>query len=127
MNQNRCLTVPGAFWDGVQCVCHEGFNIIGLGCFCEGVTKGNFCDRCAHRPNSEWKYGECQCKQGYTLFSGECLGNFEGKDQPGDCNVGTFFDDQQKRCIACPSGCLSCKNSYSCDLCKPEFSYEVSS
>lgn len=34
INNNRCLNVPNAFWDGHQCLCHEGFSSVGLACHC---------------------------------------------------------------------------------------------
>ena len=27
---DRCLNIPNSFLDGLQCVCHEGFEVIGL-------------------------------------------------------------------------------------------------
>ena len=89
---------------------------------------GNRCDRCAHQPNSEWKFGQCQCRQGYTLYHDQCVSNSDmGNDNEADCNVGTFFDSQQKRCLACPTGCLSCHDSYSCRECRPEFNFDAAS
>jgi hypothetical protein len=80
--QSRCNLIPNALWDGLQCVCHEGFDVVGMQCVCDGVVKGSRCDRCAHRPNSEWSFGSCRCKDGYTLFGDECLGNQVGSDTP---------------------------------------------
>ena len=77
-------------------------------CVCEGVVMGNRCDKCAHRPNSEWRYGQCRCKAGYNLINTECLANQIGTNVPSDCNVGTFYDSQQKMCLPCSAGCLTC-------------------
>lgn len=128
INEFRCGLIPNGFWDGVQCVCHEGFDVVGLQCVCDGVIVGKRCDRCAHRPNSEWSFGSCRCKPGYTLYNTqECLPNQVGSDSPDSCNVATFYDQQQRRCLPCPSGCLTCSSSYVCEICKPEFSYDASS
>ena len=108
-------------------MCHEGFEVVGLQCVCDGVIVGSRCDRCAQQPNCEWKLGSCRCKPGYTLYGTECLGNQAGSDSPSDCNVATFYDSQQKRCLPCSSGCLSCSSSYVCTQCRPEFNYDVSS
>lgn len=94
-------------------------------CICDGVIIGQRCDRCAHRPNSEWKFGICQCNTGYTLYGTECLGNQVGSDDPESCNVATFYDSQQKRCLPCPAGCLTCSSSYVCVVCRPEFNYDA--
>ena len=129
VDQTRCESIPNSFWDGYQCNCHEGFKVDGMFCSCDGVIIGSRCDRCAHRPNSEWKYGECRCRPGYTLYQNsgsipECLANQVGNDDESDCNVATFYDAQQRRCLPCPSGCLSCSSSYVCEACKPEFTYD---
>ena len=50
-----------------------------------------------------------------------------GNNSPSDCNVGTFYDHQQRRCLPCPAGCLSCSSSYVCDQCRQEFNYDASS
>ena len=94
-------------------------------CLCKGIIINNKCDRCAHLPNSEWKYGRCQCLNGYTLYNGICALNSVGNDKPSSCNVGTFFDHKQRKCLACPDGCLTCKDCYTCELCKPEFNFDA--
>ena len=65
-------------------------------------------------PNSEWNYGQCICLDGYTMHYGKCLPNSPGNDDPSSCSVRTFFDSQQRKCLACPDGCLSCDDSYTC-------------
>lgn len=50
-----------------------------------------------------------------------------GSNTPSDCNVGTFYDSQQRRCLPCPDGCLSCSSSYVCDQCRPEFNFDAGS
>ena len=83
VSQIRCGNIPNAFWDGVQCVCHEGFEVFGMQCVCESnVIVGNRCEKCAHKINSEWKYGACRCKLGYTQYDTECLPNQVGTDSP---------------------------------------------
>lgn len=37
------------------------------------------------------------------------------------CPIGTYWDGQQLRCLACPSGCASCPDCYSCATCSPGF------
>ena len=96
-------------------------------CQCNGVIVANKCNKCAHIENSEWKFGSCRCKPGYNLFGNECLKNHAGNDSPDSCNVGTFYDSQQKRCLSCPQGCLTCENSYECLQCNPDFSYDYNS
>ena len=87
----------------------------------------NQCQKCAHRPNSLWKYGQCRCIKGYTLYGTECLPNNVGSDSPEDCLVSTFFDSQQKRCLPCPQGCLSCESSYKCTQCSVDFNFNIAS
>ena len=41
--------------------------------------------------------------------------------------MATFYDYQQKRCLPCPVGCLTCDSSYVCEICKPEFTYDAHS
>ena len=43
------------------------------------------------------------------------------------CNVATYWDDQQKRCLPCSSGCLSCTTCYECTSCQPGFYMDFSS
>lgn len=43
------------------------------------------------------------------------------------CNVATYFDSQQKRCLPCSSGCLSCSDCYSCTQCQPGFNLDYAS
>ena len=57
----------------------------------------------------------------------ECIANRAGNDSPDQCNPGTFFDSQLRRCLACPSGCLSCKNSFQCTSCSIGFNLHTSS
>lgn len=51
-------------------------------------------------------------------------GQNPGNDDPNKCSVGTYFDKNNKRCLACPDGCLSCKDCYTCNICRPEFVYD---
>lgn len=63
---------------------------------------------------------------GFTLYGNECLPDLNnGNDTPSQCGVGTFFHTQQKRCLACPDGCLSCSDSYKCNTCNPNFQLNV--
>ena len=50
-------------------------------------------------------------------------GNGNGNDSPSSCSPGTYFDTNQKRCLPCPEGCLSCDSCYTCQQCLPEFNY----
>ena len=99
--------------------------MIGSQCICKGVPFEHFCDRCAHRPHSKYNFGICQCNEGYTLYGSECLPNQnDGNDVAADCSVGTYFDSQQKKCLACSDGCLSCEDCYTCEVCSPDFIYD---
>lgn len=63
---------------------------------------------------------------GFTLYGQECLPDLNnGTDTPAQCGVGTYFHTQQKRCLACPDGCLSCEDSYKCNACDPNFMINV--
>jgi cysteine-rich repeat protein len=44
-----------------------------------------------------------------------------------NCNVGTFFDQQQKKCLPCSDGCLACTTCYSCTQCRPEYTFNPAS
>ena len=119
-----CNVIPNAYWDNTKqlCLCEQGYSVVGYQCVCRGVAFERFCDRCAHRPNSEFYFGICKCNDGYTLVGTECLPNVNnGDDTAVDCNVGSFFDTQQKKCLACPAGCLSCVDCYTCNTCAPGF------
>ena len=39
------------------------------------------------------------------------------------CPVGTYWDQQQLKCLPCPSGCLSCTTCDSCNACASGFVY----
>lgn len=41
------------------------------------------------------------------------------------CPTGTHWDQQQLRCLPCPTGCSSCVDCYSCTSCSLGF-YKVS-
>ena len=128
--QDRCINIPNALWNAAlsNCMCYPGYTVVGQQCICKGVPYENFCDRCSFRPNSQWKFGMCQCKTGYTQFGSECLPNqSNGNDAAVDCNTGTFFDGQQKKCLPCPDGCLSCSDCYTCQVCSPDFIYDPAS
>ena len=120
----RCANIPNSKWIG-ECKCKEGFKVVGMQCLCEGVVIAGKCDRCAHIPNSEWHYANCKCIQGFTMNHGKCLPNSPGNDDPTSCGVGTFFDYQQRKCLACPDGCLTCTDCYTCQQCRPEFNYDA--
>lgn len=124
---NMCKLIPNAFWDnGKQiCSCNPGFSAVGYQCICKGVPYENYCDRCAFRPNSEYYFGICKCVKGYTLYGTQCLPDLDdGTNVATDCNAGTFFDTQQKKCLACPDGCLQCKDCYTCVTCSPDFVFD---
>ena len=127
-SQNLCNLIPNAYWSNNKCLCDPGFSVVGYQCICKGVPFEHFCDRCAHRPHSEWYFGICKCLDGYTLYGTECLPNQnDGNDTSADCAVGTFFDTQQKKCLACPDGCLTCSDCYTCEVCSPDFIYDATS
>ena len=119
VDQIRCANIPNSKWIGGECKCKEGFKVVGMQCLCEGAVISGKCDRCAHIPNSEWHYASCKCIKGFTMNHGKCLPNSPGNDDPASCGVGTFFDYQQKKCLACPDGCLTCTDCYTCQQCRP--------
>lgn len=124
---NMCKLIPNAFWDNSKqiCSCNPGFSAVGYQCVCNGVPYENYCDRCAYRPNSEYYFGICKCIAGYTLYGTQCLPNLnDGTNTASDCNVGSFFDAQQKKCLSCPDGCLQCKDCYTCITCSPDFVFD---
>ena len=41
--------------------------------------------------------------------------------------MSTFFAPQQKRCLPCPQGCLSCESSYKCTQCSVDFNFNIAS
>ena len=126
-DRSRCLNIPNANWNVQEnlCLCDPGFSVVGSQCICKGVPFEHFCDRCAHRPHSEYNFGVCQCVSGYTLYGTECLPNQNnGTDTAANCAVGTFFDSQQRKCLPCPDGCLTCSDCYTCQVCSPDFIYD---
>lgn len=54
-------------------------------------------------------------------------GSQPGTDESTKCNVGTYFDNSNKMCLACPDGCLSCQDCYTCNVCRPEFFFDSQS
>ena len=121
---NMCKLIPNAFFDVNRqlCLCNPGFSVVGYQCVCKGVPFENFCDRCAHRPNSEFVNGICRCNKGYTLYGTECLPNLnDGSNTASDCSVATYFDSQQRKCLPCPDGCLTCTDCYTCTTCNIDF------
>ena len=38
--------------------------------------------------------------------------------------MGSYFDANVKKCLACPIGCLSCTDCYTCVQCMPNFNYD---
>lgn len=127
---NMCRLIPNANWDSAKqmCLCDPGFSVVGYQCVCRGVAFDRYCDRCAHRPNSEFYFGICRCRQGFTLYGSECLPDAsDGNNTATDCLVGSYFDAQQKKCLACPDGCLECRDCYTCVTCSPDFVYDLNS
>lgn len=122
----QCSSIVNSQWVGGQCICLEGYTAEGLACVCKGIETDGSCDRCYQKPNSDWKFGTCQCIEGYYESVGQCL-PLQPNPNPApvnpSCNVATFFDDQQKRCLPCSDGCLSCSSCYACTQCRPEYTY----
>ena len=56
----------------------------------------------------------CQCISGYYEMNGACIPYNPNPNTPSppNCNIATFFDNQQKQCLPCSDGCLSCKTCY---------------
>lgn len=57
---------------------------------------------------------------------GICVRNGQqpGNENPNSCAVGTYFDSNQRACLACTDGCLSCSDCYRCRICRPEFIFD---
>ena len=125
VDQSRCMTIPKAFWDQTKCICQEGYTKVGLQCVCYGIEVGNMCDRCSHKSNSVWDGYLCKCQAGFTEIGGKCISDTTGKgsDDPNSCAVGSYFDSNHRKCLACPDGCLSCIDCYTCVQCRPEFNF----
>ena len=123
VDQARCSNIPSSRWVNNQCLCNEGFTKIGLQCICYGVDINGVCDRCSQKPNSAWNEYFCKCVAGFTEIDGKCIqeGQNIGNDDPKACAVGSYFDSNHRKCIACPDGCLSCVDCYTCKQCRPEF------
>jgi hypothetical protein len=106
-------------------MCNPGFSVIGLECVCQGLRVGSYCDRCYNKQYSSFKFGICQCDAGYNEINGVCVKNsINPNPQNNTCNVATYFDNQQKRCLACSDGCLSCNDCYDCTQCRPDYNFD---
>lgn len=120
---NQCASIINSIWNGKSCVCNTGYEVIGMQCACQGLAvNASYCDQCYKKPNSTWLNGICQCNSGLADVGGQCI---VPQPQPSpatpSCNVATYFDSQQLRCLPCSSGCLSCSSCYSCTSCQPGF------
>ena len=122
---DQCGTIPNSNWDGTNCVCKPGFEVVGYQCVCNGLDLGDQCDRCYNKPHSFYYNGICKCKTGYYEFNGQCVivPPNPNPNPPADCNPCTFFEPQEKRCVPCADGCLSCETTYECLTCREGFSY----
>ena len=124
----KCYNIDNAKWNGTHCVCLPGFSVIGYQCVCKGLDLGDSCDRCFHKPHSYYYYGMCRCKDGYYEINGQCHERDPNPPTPPvtpNCSLATFFDNQEKKCLPCPQGCLQCKTCYSCEMCQPGFTLDV--
>lgn len=127
---NQCALIVSSIWNGNSCVCNTGYVVIGMQCSCQGLAvNSTFCDRCFNKPNSTWVNGICQCSSGFTDSNGKCVIPTPIPNPPANptCNVATYFDSQQLRCLPCSSGCLSCSSCYSCTSCQPGFYLDFAS
>ena len=112
---DKCASIPNSIWNGNACVCNPGYEAIGHQCVCSGLAvNSKLCDRCFSKPNSHWHNGLCMCNKGYNEIHGKCTINTPNPNPPTtpSCNVATYWDDQQLRCLPCSSGCLSCITCY---------------
>lgn len=126
---NQCASIVNSIWNGRSCVCNTGYVVIGMQCACQGLAvNSSFCDRCFQKPNSAWANGICRCNSGFSEVAGQCT--IPAPPRPEavtpSCNVATYFDTQQLRCLPCSSGCLSCTSCYSCTSCQPGFYLDFS-
>lgn len=128
VNQNRCSVIPNAIWNTDKCVCRPGFTKVAFQCVCYGTQNGNLCDKCSYKPNSVLNPATdiCECQTGFTQINGFCVpaGSNIGTGDPGKCMVGTYFDVAHRQCLACPDGCLTCSDCYTCRVCQPEFIFD---
>lgn len=128
---NQCASIPSSIWDGNKCICNFGYTMFNMQCTCQGLAvNSTYCDRCYNKPNSSWLNGICQCNTGYSDSNGQCVlpkpPNNNTNPNPS-CNVATYFDSQQLRCLPCTSGCLTCTSCYSCTSCQPGFYLDFTS
>lgn len=127
-DQSKCKVISNAIWNNNKCSCRPGFTKVGLQCVCYGTQNGDLCDKCSYKPNSIFveRTNTCQCREGYTEIREVCVlkGQQIINDDPSRCAVGTFFDQNHKACLACSAGCLSCSDSYKCQVCRPEFVFD---
>lgn len=126
---SNCSAIANSNWNGSHCVCQQGFSAIGYACACQGLAVGNYCDQCFNKPNSQYLFGTCQCNRGYYEHQGACLTIIPNPNPSANisCNVATFFDNQQKRCLPCADGCLSCATCYTCTQCQAEYNFDFTS
>ena len=125
---NQCASIANSIWNGNACVCNTGYEVIGMECVCQGLAvNASLCDRCYTKPNSNFVNGICQCRSGYADIDGKCVIPTTPPSNSPSCNVATYFDSQQKRCLPCSSGCLSCTTCYECTSCQPGFYMDFSS
>ena len=115
ISNNQCQSIPNSLWNGVRCVCLPGYIFQSQVCVCLGLVVDGECDPCYNKPNSVWLNNICQCDEGYYELNGQCstiTPNPNPSPRRPTCNVATYFDDQQKRCLTCSNGCLSCTTCY---------------
>lgn len=124
---DKCASILNSVWNGKACVCSPGYTSVGLDCVCNGLAvSATFCDRCYSKPNSTWINGLCRCNEGLVDIAGRCVQPAPPTSVNPTCNVATYFDNQQKQCLPCSSGCLSCISCYQCSSCQPGFYMDYS-
>ena len=71
-----------------------------------------------------------KCEYGYREINGSCYkypqncgSLYKQNATCSRCADGFGFNDKSE-CVACPTGCKSCKNSTVCDLCLPSMAYQ---
>ena len=124
---NQCASLPNSIWNGNACVCNTGYTVAGQQCVCQGLpVNASYCERCYTKPSSTWVNGVCQCNSGLADINGQCVVP-PPANKTASCNVATYFDTQQLRCLPCTSGCLSCTSCYTCTSCQPGFYLDFAS
>ena len=108
---------------------YADFSLMGGKCGqCVGYNiyhDGNCVDACP--PNSYYNGEKCiTCGTNQVWDGAKCVDKapvvpVKPVGPVISCPKGTWWDQQQLRCLPCPDGCMSCPDCYSCDSCSPGY------